>query len=379
MTLTSPRRTIFAVFPGCEILDLAGPVQAFHEASSLGMPYAMTYHAATPSVRTAQGLELSGLAPLPEVGAGDRVVVPGYPVATDRVPPKLVAWLRNARRAGAELCSVCTGAFALGEAGALDGRTCTTHWRRVPELRARFPRARVLGDRLFVDDDGVVTSAGIAAGIDMALALIERDAGPVVAGEVAREMVIYLRRDGAHHQDSVYLDYQTHLSPGIHQVQQHLVTHPAGQETLAELAEIAGMSERNLTRTFKRATGISIHDYRERLRIERARNLMRNPTMTLDAVAAACGYADGRQLRRIWFARVGETPSTTRRKHIQAFFRIHDHRKENCSVVAIPKMPHMIVHYVMENYLTGIEFCGFSFSLCGSKNGRQSKAKKHDQ
>ena len=312
MTGQPKRQTIFAVFPGCEILDLAGPLQAFHEATAIGERYAASYHAATPTVRTAQGLELSDLAPLPEVGPGARIIVPGFPLATDRVPPKFVAWLRQAHRAGAELCSVCTGAFALGEAGVLDDRVCTTHWKRVPELQARFPRARVVGDRLFVDDNGVVTSAGIAAGIDMALALIERDAGPVVAGAVAREMVVYMRRDGAHRQESVYLDYQTHLSPGIHQVQQHLVTNPATRATLEELADIAGMSERNLTRVFKRATGISIHDFREQLRMERARDLMRNPTLTLDAVAAACGFANGRQLRRVWTARHGEPPSMAR-------------------------------------------------------------------
>src|SRR5688572_9695111 len=278
----------------------------------VGARYEMSYSAATPTVLTAQGLELSGLEPLPDVGPGDRVIVPGYPVMTTRVPTKFVTWLRAAQQAGAQLCSVCTGSFALGEAGALDGRTCTTHWRRVSELQARFPRARVVGDRLFVMDDGVVTSAGIAAGIDMALALIEQDAGPVVAGEVAREMVVYLRRDGTHHQDSVYLDYQTHLSPGIHQVQQHLVKNPENRDTLAQLASLAGMSERNLTRVFKRATGISIHDYREKLRLERARGLMRNPTLTLDAVAAACGFANARQLRRVWSARFGESPSAGR-------------------------------------------------------------------
>ena len=320
----SGRRVIFAVFPGCEILDLAGPVQAFHEAIALGTRYAVSYHATTPSIRTAQGLELGNLEPFPDVGPNDRVVVPGFPVATHRVPPKLVAWLRQVARVGAEICSVCTGAFALGEAGVLDGRTCTTHWRRVAELRQRFPRARVVGDRLFVQDDGVVTSAGIAAGIDMTLALIERDAGPVVAGEVAREMVVYLRRDGAHGQDSVYLDYQTHLSPGIHQVQQHLVTNPAARDTLGQLADIAGMSERHLTRVFKRATGISIHDYREQLRLERARDLMRNPTMTLDAVAAACGFANARQLRRVWSVRYGESPSAERNR--DAFARRQDAR-----------------------------------------------------
>jgi transcriptional regulator GlxA family with amidase domain len=318
MNNPAPRRTIFALFPGCEILDLAGPAQAFHEAKMLGVPYAISYCAPTPEVLSAQGLALSGLEPLPDVRPGDLIILPGYPAQTMPVPRGLVAWLREAYRADVELCSVCTGAFALGEAGALDGRSCTTHWKRVPELKARFPQAQVVGNRLFVIDNGIVTSAGIAAGIDMALALIERDAGPLIAGEVAREMVVYIRRDGAHDQESVYLDYQTHLSPGIHQLQQHLVGNPGSRETLGELARIAGMSERNLTRVFKRATGISIHDYRERLRVERARDLMRNPMMTLDAVAAACGFADGRQLRRVWAARFGAPPSASRVRDLRS-------------------------------------------------------------
>src|SRR5690349_9630099 len=140
MTNHHARRVIFALFPGCEILDLAGPVQAFHEAKALGASYELLYCAPTPEVPSAQGLGLSGLQPLPAVRSGDRVIVPGFPVGTVRVPSTLVAWLRHAHRAGAELCSVCTGAFALGNAGALDARACTTHWRRVPELRARFPR-----------------------------------------------------------------------------------------------------------------------------------------------------------------------------------------------------------------------------------------------
>src|SRR5262249_57684781 len=109
-------------------------------------------------------------------------------------------------------------------------------------------------------------SEGIAGGVDMALGMLEREGGPVVASSVAREMVVYLRRDGTHHQESVYVDYQTHLSPGVHRVQQFLVSHPESRASLAELGRLAGMSERNLTRTFRRATGISVHEYRARLR-----------------------------------------------------------------------------------------------------------------
>lgn len=303
-----PRRVVFALFPGCEVMDVAGPLQAFHEAAAFGVPYEIVHAAATPTVRTAQGLDFGGLVPLPDVGPDDRVIVPGYTLADTRPPAALVAWVRRAAKAGAEVCSVCTGTFVLGEAGLLDGRRCTTHWKRVRELQRRFPRATVVGDRLFVEDGQVTSSAGIASGIDMALALLERDGGPVLASSVAREMVVYLRRDGSHAQESVYLDYQTHLSPGVHVVQQHLVAHPESSQRLVELARMAGMSERTLTRAFRSATGISVHAYRERLRLERARDLMRNPTMTMDAIASACGYADARQLRRLWTARRGMSP-----------------------------------------------------------------------
>jgi transcriptional regulator GlxA family with amidase domain len=310
---TRPRRVVFALFPGCEVMDVAGPLQAFHEAAGFGMPYEIVHAATTPIVRTAQGLDFGGLVPLPDVGPEDRVIVPGYTIAETRPPAALVAWVRRAAAAGAQVCSVCTGTFVLGEAGLLDGRRCTTHWKRVRELQQRFPRATVVGERLFVLDGPVVSSAGIASGVDMALALLEADGGPVLASSVAREMVVYLRRDGTHVQESVYLDYQTHLSPGVHVVQQHLVAHPESAHRLSELARMAGMSERTLTRAFRRATGISVRAYRERLRLERARDLMSNPTMTMDAIAAACGYADSRQLRRIWSARRGASPRKSRR------------------------------------------------------------------
>jgi transcriptional regulator GlxA family with amidase domain len=287
-------------------MDVAGPLQVFSEAAGFGHPYRTASVALGPAVRTAQGLVLSELEGLPDdVGPGDRVLVPGYPLATARPPPQLLSWLRRVARAGAEVGSVCTGAFALGEAGLLDGRRCTTHWRRVGELAARFPAAQVLGERLFVQDGPIVTSAGVSAGVDLALALLERDGGPVLASHVAREMVVYLRRDGAHAQESVYLDYQTHLSPGVHRVQQYLVSHPDSRASLAELGRMAALSERTLTRQFRQATGISVQQYRARLRLERARDLLRNPALTVEAVAEACGFADARQLRRLWAAAHG--------------------------------------------------------------------------
>lgn len=305
------RRVLFALFPGCEIMDVAGPMQAFAEATAFGVEYDLGFIAVTDTVRSSQGLSFTGLVRPGAARPGDRIIVPGYPLDAVRPPDDLIRWLRDAVANGAEANAVCTGAFVLGEAGLLDGRRCTTHWRRADELQRRFPRAHVVGDMLFVRDGEIVTSAGIAAGIDMALALLEQDAGPVVASHVAREMVVYMRRDATHDQRSVYLDYQTHLNPGIHRVQQHLINNPGTRAPLEELARIAGMSERHFSRVFRKATGITVHKFRAELRLERARNLLRNPDYTVERVAAECGYADGRQLRRLWRRRYQTSPRSS--------------------------------------------------------------------
>lgn len=240
-------------------------------------------------------------------------MVPGFRMASlGQVEPGVLAWLREAHAVGAHVASICTGAFVLGRAGLLAGRQCTTHWTRVDDLRTGFPAARVLTNRLFVDDGPVTTSAGIASGIDMALSMVERRHGPLVAAAVAREMVVYLRRDGSHHQQSIYLDYRTHLHPGVHRVQDWLIAHPGEHATLEGLAQLAAMSPRNLTRAFRQATGISVQDFRTRLRLELARDLLHDPGMTIEAVAARCGFESARQLRRLWKEAFGTAPSAAR-------------------------------------------------------------------
>ncbi|HEX7182417.1 MAG TPA: GlxA family transcriptional regulator [Thermoanaerobaculia bacterium] len=302
-------RVIFLALPDLEILDLAGPLQAFHEANGRGAGYRVLLVSTSPRVRTDQGLALSDLEPLPEPAAADLVIVPGMRMASvDAVEPAALAWLREAHGRGAHVGSVCTGAFLLGRAGLLEGRQCTTHWSRTDELQRRFPAARVLTDRLFVHDGPVTTSAGIASGIDMALSLLDRRHGPLLTAAVAREMVVYIRRDGAHDQRSVYLDYRTHLHPGVHRVQDWLIAHPSEKATLADLAAVAAMSPRNLTRVFRQATGISIKEFATRLRLELARDLLHDPGLTVEAVATRCGFKSARQLRRLWKEAFGGTP-----------------------------------------------------------------------
>ncbi|HYF64107.1 MAG TPA: helix-turn-helix domain-containing protein [Herpetosiphonaceae bacterium] len=306
------RRVWFALFPGCEILDVAGPVQALSEAGAYGAGFAVQYCGLEPAVRTAQGLEISGVQPLPEVAADDWVFVPGFQMAGGGPPAGLGGWLRGAVAAGARVCAVCTGAFVLGAAGLLDGRRCTTHWKGINRLRELYPRAIVLDNRLYVADGPVVTSAGIAAGIDMTIGLLEQDAGPQVAASVAREMVVYMRRDGDQPQASVYLEYQGHLNAGVHQVQQYLINNPLAEAGIDDLAAIAHLSPRHLTRVFRQACGISIGEYRLRLRLERARTLLAHSDLKLEAIAAECGFADARQLRRLWSKHFGAPPSAGR-------------------------------------------------------------------
>jgi transcriptional regulator GlxA family with amidase domain len=312
-SLITPRQVIFLILPEVEILDLAGPLQAFHEANRLQHRYQVRACSTHARVRSDQGLVLSDLDPLPVPGPHDLVVVPGLPYrATIRLDRTAVRWLKTAAGAGAQIASVCTGAFVLGEAGLLDGRRCTTHWSRTAELQRRFPAARVIDDRLFVSDGAIMTSAGIASGIDMALAIIERADGPLLAASVAREMVVYIRRDGGHDQRSIYLDYRTHLQPGIHRAQDWITQHPDEKATIAGLASLAGMSPRNLTRRFRDVTGITIKEFTTRVRLELARNLLNDPGLTVEAVANRCGFESARQLRRVWTAAFGGTPSAAR-------------------------------------------------------------------
>ena len=303
-------RVIFLILPHVHALDLAGPVQVFYEANGFGAENRLQFCATEPRVRMAQGLTIADLEPLPEVGSNDLVVVPGIDSSVlehlEHVPS---SWLRSAHQAGARIASICSGAFVLAHAGLLDGRECTTHWKVTESLEQRYPSARVIRNRLFVKDGRVITSAGVASGIDMALSLVEDDHGPQVAASVAREIVVYLRREGSSEQSSIYLKYRTHMNPGVHRVQDWLTGHPDRTPSLDDLARVARMSRRNLTRAFRRVTGITLKQFSNELKLEVAANLLHDPDMSIDAVASRCGFSNARQLRRLCRSNLGISPS----------------------------------------------------------------------
>jgi transcriptional regulator GlxA family with amidase domain len=297
---------VFVIPDQCTLLDLAGPVQVFEEACAQGAPVRLVYVQYQSLVRSSSGLTF---APVPHFSsvvleAGDFVILPGMasgalPTAASDEQAAFHAWLRTLLKRGVVLCSVCTGAFVLGAAGLLRGRACTTHWQQVDALQQAFPDSRVLTDRLFVHDEGVYTSAGVAAGIDLALALVEARFGPLLAYKVSRQLVLYYRRNGLHGQVSVYLDHRNHLHPGVHLVQDYLLDHLADNPTLEVLAEIAHSSPRNLTRLFRQHTGLSINEFYTSIRIEAARTLVATTSLTRHAIAQRCGFQNPRQLQRL--------------------------------------------------------------------------------
>lgn len=284
------------------LLDLAGPAQVFSTANDLGHPYRLYYVGEQTSVPTAQGVSISAETTWPELTAEDLIIVPGWRVSAvgsaDHLGRVSTRHLVEHHAAGGTVASVCAGAFLLGQAGLLDGRRCTTHHQLVGALARQHPRATVVNDVLYVADGQVVTSAGIASGIDLALHLVATWHGPVVAAQAARLMVVYARRNGEEPQGSAMLRYRSHLSDGVHRVQDLIEARCSEPLPLAELAAAAGMSVRTLTRRFAEATGMTPLRYQQILRIERAEHLMGHGA-TVEAAARTVGFADARMLRRL--------------------------------------------------------------------------------
>jgi transcriptional regulator GlxA family with amidase domain len=296
-------RVVFVLLPEVHLLDLAGPVQVFDSAAHLGRPYTLHYVAERPPVRSAQGLPLSAGTDWPALDAEDLVVVPGWRAPTLRGGPApgedVLGRLRAHHAAGGTVASVCAGADALGRAGLLDGRRCTTHHDLQDELAARHPRATVVRDVLFTTDDRVVTSAGIASGIDLALHLVALRHGPALAARVARTMVVHARRNGDQPQASAMLRHRSHLDDTVHRVQDLIDARFAEPLPLAALASRAGVSERTLTRLFTRATGgLTPLRYQQTLRLERAEHLL-GQGATAESAAREVGFEDARMLRRL--------------------------------------------------------------------------------
>jgi transcriptional regulator GlxA family with amidase domain len=297
-----PTKVVFFLLPKLHLLDLAGPAQVFSTANDLGHGYNLYYVAEADEIATAQGISVKAQLEWPELGPADLIVVPGWrsPKYAPQAPLAAVTKqrLRSHHAGGGQIASVCSGADALGAAGLLDGRSYTTHHDLTETLAARYPKANLVQDVLYVEDGRVITSAGIASGIDLALHLVAVQRGAEAAARVARQMVVYARRNGDELQDSAMLRHRGHLSDLAHRVQDVIDSRYADQLRLADLADGVGVSERTLTRVFTAATGLTPLRYQQLLRLERAEHLIGHG-LTVEAAARAVGFEDARMLRRL--------------------------------------------------------------------------------
>ncbi|WP_215541505.1 GlxA family transcriptional regulator [Amycolatopsis sp. CA-230715] len=292
----------FLLAPNVHLLDLAGPAQVFSTAADLGLGYELTYVADAEEVPTAQGIPLKAGTAWPELTSADLVLVPGWraarPPGTGPLSEAALRRVRQHHAVGGPVASVCAGADALGRAGLLDGRRCTTHHDVQDELACRYPKAHVVRDVLYVEDSGIITSAGIASGIDLALHLVATRHGPGAAARIARSMVVYARRNGDAQQTSAMLRHRAHLSDVVHRAQDLIDARFTDRLPLTELAKATGCSERTLTRLFSTTTGLTPLRYQQMLRLERAEHLI-NDGSPVESAARAVGFEDARMLRRL--------------------------------------------------------------------------------
>ncbi|WP_332737562.1 GlxA family transcriptional regulator [Flavihumibacter sp.] len=300
------QKVAFIIPPTVELLDLSGPVQVFVEAKFYGFEIDIEFYQYQDNPVSTAGLGFENIKHFTEakLKEGDFVFVPGMdndyvnsiPFKAER---EFFKWLKDCADNKVTICSICTGAFALGQAGLLKNTECTTHWRRVKALQEQFPTAKVVADILFVKSNNVYTSAGISAGIDLALAILEDLKGPLFTHKVARGLVVYHRRSGTHKQQSIYLDYRNHINPQVHEVQDYLIDNLSKENSIESLASLVGMSPRNLSRVFKEKTGSTVLEYLTLLRKEYANTMLNNPEYTIEYIASKCGFKTARQLQRI--------------------------------------------------------------------------------
>ncbi|MGX5183037.1 GlxA family transcriptional regulator [Streptomyces avermitilis] len=309
------RTVVVVLFDDVQSLDVTGPLEVFAgaEAHSGG-----TYRIRTASldgapVRTSSGLALVPDHALTEAPAAHTLLVPGGN-GTRRPDPRLVDWLRAHGPRAERLVSVCTGAVLLAEAGLLDGRRATTHWAYCDKLARDHPAVEVDADPIYVRDGHIATSAGVTAGIDLALALVEEDLGRDVALLVARHLVVFLRRPGNQAQFSAQLAAQTAQRAPLREVQQWITEHPGDDLTVESLAARARLSPRHFARAFQAETGTTPGRYVDGVRLEHARRLLEDTADGVEEISRACGYGTPEAMRRAFVRALGTAPAEYRRR-----------------------------------------------------------------
>ncbi|WP_241133493.1 GlxA family transcriptional regulator [Achromobacter insuavis] len=310
----------FVLPRGIVLLDVAGPAEAFRVANKL-CPDVFSQHFCGPSTEVESGipgLHLARIQPLPEKLPPEALVivsgVVGKHIRLDEPEARVIIdWLAARHPAdGFTLMTVCAGALFAAAAGLTRQRDCTTHHSCLAQLADLDPSARLHDNRIFVEDGNLVSSAGITAGIDLALHMVARHCGPRVASEVARDMVVYQRRAGTDSALSPWLEHRNHMHPGVHRVQDAVVRNPAAPWSAQSLAEQAHTSARHLTRLFREHAGCTPMDYLYQIRVALARDMLRETRLNLELVAEKSGFGSAQHLRRVWRRFQPQTPSMAR-------------------------------------------------------------------
>lgn len=312
--------TAIVAFGGVQALDVTGPWEVLHTAGLIaGAPAELRLVSPDgEGVRTESGLRLDVDGSIGDLGRLDTLIVAGGTGAQDALrDPGLIESIRRLSARARRTASICTGAFLLAEAGLLDGRRATTHWWRCEQLARRYPAVTVEPDPIFIRDGDVLTSAGVTAGMDLALALVEEDHGREVALQTARMLVVYARRAGGQSQFSVQLAHQTAEREPLRELQAWIAEHPDADLSVAALAARMHLSERQLGRVFRAELGATPADYVEQVRVERARSMFETLDAragTVEHVARRCGFGGPEVMRRAFQRRLRTSPSEYRER-----------------------------------------------------------------
>ena len=316
------RSIVIVGFDRAQLLDIAGPLQVFASARDLaearGLPDPYEIALVSPTggaVATSSGLAVISEPYALHAGPIDTLIVAGGPGSRRaQHHDGLVRWIRAEAEKARRVCSVCTGAFLLGAAGLLDGRRATTHWGAAAALQRLYPRALVDPEPIFLRDGKLWTSAGVTAGIDLALALVEEDLGRAQALAVARRLVVFLKRPGGQSQFSAVLESQASDDGSFAALHDWIVEHLGGDLRVEALAERAGMSARNFARLYRARTGTTPAKAVERLRLEAARRALEEGAAPVAIVAQRCGFGDEERMRRAFLRGLGVAPLQYRQR-----------------------------------------------------------------
>jgi len=303
------------VFDGVKLLDVAGPAEVFAEANRLGAEYDVELVSATgEDVVTSVGIKLDVATPVADFEpAGTLLIAGGDIYPSTPVSPELSAAARELAGRATRVASICTGAFILAAAGELDGKRATTHWRAASQLARRYPEITVEPDAIYIRDGNTYTSAGVSAGIDLALALVEEDHGAELTRDVARMLVVYLQRAGGQSQFSVPLAVDPPKTPALRQVVELVTDDPTGDFSLAALAARLNVSQRHLTRLFHEELDTTPARYVESVRLDIAKALLSQGHTATDAAARA-GFPSYESLRRVFARELQMAPAAYQRR-----------------------------------------------------------------